>query len=55
MNPLWLLVIVPSAFVLGFFLSAILKTGGRADLENEISFWRNQYFALKNAGRKDVI
>lgn len=55
MNPYWLLFIVPVSFCLGFFISSIMVTGGRADLENEISFWRHQYFILKNRERREML
>ena len=39
----------------GMVIAALLTGGGRAEIETEISYWRNQYFTLKNGERKDAI
>jgi hypothetical protein len=36
MNPLWLLIIVPLAFCLGFFLAAILASARISEIQDAI-------------------
>jgi ABC-type sugar transport system permease subunit len=52
MDVLWLLVIVPVSFIAGFFLAAILASSHVSEAE---SFWRNQYFELKDRDRREVL
>lgn len=46
MDALWLLIIVPVAFIFGFMIAAILASSGREEAE---SYWRNQYFMEKDS------
>ena len=39
----------------GMIITALLTGCSRADADMEISYWRNQYFGLKNKDRSDVI
>lgn len=54
MDALWLLIIVPVAFIFGFMIAAILASSGREEAE---SYWRNQYFMEKDshAGTKKLL
>lgn len=51
---MWIFIFFVGVFF-GTIITALLAGAGRADCDAEASYWRNQYFALKNAGRKDVI
>lgn len=46
MDALWLLIIVPVAFIFGFMIAAILASSGREEAE---SYWRSQYFMEKDS------
>jgi hypothetical protein len=51
---MWIITFFIGVFF-GMIIAALLTGCGRAENEMEISYWRNQYFALKNADRSDVI
>ena len=39
------------AYVIGFFTMGVIAGGGRAELEEEVWYWKREYYKLK--GEKD--